>query len=127
MNAFEKLNIQLFLAMLGILVLFTFLNGSAYAQDAVFCKSFYGEKELTIGPDHIAFHKSQEGRFVSSTLKANTRKKFSGLDKIVYVDGNKHKVHIENLKKLSENTDYLTITNQNGHKITYPLICKLDR
>lgn len=59
-----------------------------------------------------------------SEQRARTRKRGNLLEKILYVNGNKHLVHIENVNSFSFLDDYLTIRNLQGHEITYPLECK---
>lgn len=39
-------------------------------------------------------------------------------------DGNTLVFHVENREKLSEVNDYLTVSNLEGHKITFPLTCQ---
>jgi hypothetical protein len=124
MNAVERLNLRLFIGMLGLLGLFNLLNQSAYATANIHCQTFFGDKKVSISESHVTFHKEKDGRGISSTDQVKTRVKFNGLEKVVYIDGNKHKLHIENLNKFSEASDYLAISNQEGHKVTYPLICQ---
>ncbi len=62
-------------------------------------------------------------RSVASEVRARTKFIGNGLTKIVYLDGKKFTVHIEDQNNFSESKDYLVIKSQDQHEITYPLSC----
>lgn len=98
--------------------------GSAHAD--IVCGTAYGEKNFTIQPDRVVFHKEEveTGRSISSIEMVRTEKRHLGFDKIVQLQGLKHRIHIENQGSFSETQDYLVITSPKGHEMTYPLSCR---
>jgi hypothetical protein len=46
-----------------------------------------------------------------------------GFTKTLYIDGNKHRINIQNTNEFSDVNDYLSITSPKGHEMTYPLTC----
>ena len=62
-------------------------------------------------------------RSVASELHARTKLRGNGITKIVYLDGKKFTVHIEDKDNFSESKDYLVIRSRDRHEITYPLSC----
>ncbi len=111
--------------MKSILTAVFFLAITSHAFSAVECQTAFGEKSFTIDKTSVAFHsKSENGRSISSTIGAMSSKMIRGFRKTMYIDGNKHIVHIENQNKFDDTEDFLSITNPKGHKMTYPLSCK---
>jgi len=113
-------NFKLLLSTCALLLLVAFQ--SAHAED-INCKTAFGEKSFTISDSNVAFHKQSKGRKISSIMDARTRVTYLGFKKVLYIDGNKHLIHIENKRRFSDGDDYLTVINQKGHKMTYPLTC----
>lgn len=123
--------IQLLAGSLATLFFVAFM-GSANAalpaatnSSAIKCETNFGEKSFTLEDESVAFHKVQEdvGRSISSIYEARTQKTHKGIRKSLYLDGNKHLIHIENLKDFNSSQDYLAVTSPKGHKMTYPLNC----
>ena len=125
----EKLDtntIQLLVGSLFLMLMLSLYGNNALAAPAINCQTAYGEKSLTIENNSVAFHDNKEqGRKISSTNNSIGNKTLKGFRKTLYVNGNKHLIHIENTNKLSDADDYLAITSPKGHKITYPLTCEL--
>jgi len=125
---------QLFIGMIGTLLLLSLLNSQAHASikgasfKPVKCETAFGEKSFTIENATIAFHKEKEsGRMISSVMGAQTRRTHQGFRKTLYVNGNKHVINIENIKNLNDMDDFMAVTSPKGHKMTYPLTCSLVR
>lgn len=122
--------IQLFTGLTFLLLMVSFFGERAHAapillKSSIACETAFGEKSFTIEDNNIAFHQDkQQGRKISSTNKAIGNKTLNGFRKTIYVNGNKHLIHIENKHKLSDADDYLAITSPKGHKMTYPISCK---
>ncbi|MCO4754159.1 MAG: hypothetical protein KC478_06740 [Bacteriovoracaceae bacterium] len=124
----QRETIQLFFGSLATLFFVAFM-GSAQAAthkvNSIECKTNFGEKSFTIEEESVAFHQVQEkvGRSVSSVYEARTQKTHKGIRKSLYLNGNKHLIHIENFKDFDASKDYLAVTSPKGHKMTYPLNC----
>jgi len=122
----SKKNVQLFLGAIATLCMLAFMNSAKASIKSISCETAFGEKSFTIQESTIAFHKkSAEGRSISSVLGARTQRTYSGFRKTLYVNGNKHLIHIENQKKLDNTEDFMAVTSPKGHKMTYPLTCSI--
>ena len=96
---------------------------------AITCSTAFGEKVFTIEDDRISFQKEDEegvSRSISSISgdSVRTHKKNLGFTKTLYIDGNKHRINVQNVNEFSEVNDYLSITGPKGHEMTYPLNCR---
>lgn len=129
MKLFKKETFHLLLGSLMTIAFVTLLSlpANAAGLPAVECKTNFGEKEFTIEDNSIAFHVVDEGasRSISSIYEARTQKTHRGVKKSLYLNGSKHLVHIKNIDDMSSDHDYLAITSQEGHKMTYPINCQL--
>lgn len=125
MRVLERDTLQLFLGSIVTLVAVAFFQGNAHAAiKKIDCQTAFGEKTFTIQESTIAFHKEQEsGRSISSILEAQTQRTHKGFKKVLYVNGNKHLINIQNIEKFDNSEDYLAVTSPRGHKMTYPLSC----
>lgn len=117
-----------FFAFAALMAIIYVGNSQASVSGTVVCKTAYGEKEITIDNDHVAFNREDDSgvkREISSvnSLKVRTHNKYKGFTKTLYIDGMKHKVHVEDVGNFSEVQDYLSITSPKGHEMTYPLTC----
>lgn len=118
----KTLSLSTILGFLGLILMIHSLS----SQAAVVCETAYGEKSFTIEDSKISFHKEAlDGRSISSVSSdsVRTQTKHLGFVKTLYIDGNKHRISIENLKEFSDANDYLSITSPKGHEMTYPLTC----
>lgn len=114
---------------MGIIFMVSFMSSHAKASVApIKCVTAYGEKEISIREGQLSMSKAQKdgSRSISSVGEAKLQRKLNGIQKTMYLNGNKHVVHIENLAKFDDANDYLAITSPEGHKMTYPLTCKVD-
>lgn len=99
------------------------------ATPKIECKTAFGEKSFTIEDDGIAFQKEDDAgisRSISSVSKESvrTQMKSHGFTKTLYMNGNKHRINIEDVNSFSDVNDYLCITSPKGHEMTYPLTCR---
>ncbi len=104
------------------------MSSYAASDRAITCSTAFGEKSFTIENDRIAFHREDEQglfRSISSVSgdSVRTQKKHHGFTKTIYIDGNKHRINIQNVNQFSDVNDYLSITSPKGHEMTYPLTC----
>jgi len=107
-----------------VALVFAIFSQSSFA--AISCETSFGEKSFIIDNNTIAFEQeSEQGRNISSTLNAATRKSQTGFRKVLYVQGSKYLIHIQNEKAFSDREDYLAVTSPKGHKMTYPINCLL--
>jgi hypothetical protein len=120
MKVLNRDNLQLLLSTCAVLLFLGFQN--AHAAD-IHCKTAFGEKSFTISDSSVAFHSKAQGRKISSILEARTKVSYLGFRKVLYVNGNKHLIHIENKRHFNDSDDYMSVVNQKGHKMTYPLTC----
>ena len=130
MKFIEREQIHLFfgsLALLAFLSVFNLSHASVKQVPSVSCKTNFGEKAFTIEQGTVAFHTTENKaqRSISSVYEARTQRTQKGLRRSLYLNGNKHLIHINDVNNLSDQEDYLAVTSQKGHKMTYPLNCKL--
>lgn len=125
----KRETLHLFLGSLATLFFVAFAGSATAAVKPIECSTNFGEKSFTIEDDTVAFHEVEEnaGRSVSSVYEARTQKTHKGVRKSLYLNGNKHLINIENINQLGQGQDYLAVTSPKGHKMTYPLNCKLLR
>lgn len=98
------------------------------ASGAIECKTAFGEKSFVIEDGRISFQKEDESgvsRAISSVQgeSVRTHTKHLGFTKTLYIDGNKHRINVQNKNEFSDVNDYLSITSPKGHEMTYPLNC----
>ncbi|MCB9090977.1 MAG: hypothetical protein H6621_11965 [Halobacteriovoraceae bacterium] len=112
--------------LLTIIFMIVLLKYSFGAEEKAFkCHTFYNEMSVIVEGNQVALHKyNSSDREVASTQKAKTIKKPSGLSKTFYQDGLKHKLSIKNTESFNDVDDCLVVTNKDGHKMSYPLICE---
>ncbi len=117
-----------FFAFVALMSVLYIGQSQAAVQGTVVCTTAFGEKEITIDNNHVAFNREDNSgvkREISSinSVKVRTHNKYKGFTKTLYIDGMKHKVHVEDASNFSEVQDYLSITSPKGHEMTYPLTC----
>ena len=82
---FKAENTTLFIGIIAILSMLTFMNSAKASIKSISCQTAFGEKSFTIQESSIAFHaKSDEGRSISSVMGARTQKTYSGFRKTLY-------------------------------------------
>jgi hypothetical protein len=123
----KTLSISTILGFLGLILMIHAFNSNASTGD-IQCSTAFGEKSFTINDSGIAFQKEDDAgvsRSISSVLgdSVRTHKKFQGFTKTLYIDGNKHRINIQDTHAFSDVNDYLSITSPKGHEMTYPLNC----
>ncbi|HXH76107.1 MAG TPA: hypothetical protein VNJ08_14145 [Bacteriovoracaceae bacterium] len=123
----KTLSLSTILGFLGLLMMIHTMDVKA-ASSAIVCSTAFGEKSFTIEDQKISFHKEDEqgvSRSISSVNESavRTHKKHLGFSKTLYIDGNKHRINVQNSKEFSDANDYLSITSPKGHEMTYPLSC----
>lgn len=123
----KALSVTTLIGFLGLILMIHALNSHA-ATGAIACSTAFGEKTFTIDDQHISFHKEDDAgvsRSISSITgdSVRTHKKNLGFTKTLYIDGNKHRINIQNANEFSDVNDYLSITSPKGHEMTYPLNC----
>lgn len=96
------------------------------AMAAINCETAFGEKTFLIEEERVVFSKDthEQGRSISSVDQVRTERRHKGFDKVLYKDGLKHRIHIDNAGTFSEVEDYMVITSPKGHEMTYPLSCR---
>ncbi len=123
----KTLSITTLFGILGLLLAIHTMSAKA-AAGTISCSTAFGEKTFTIEADRISFHREDvEGvsRSISSITgdSVRTHKKNLGFTKTLYIDGNKHRINVQNTNEFSDVNDYLSITSPKGHEMTYPLNC----
>ena len=90
------------------------------------CETTFQEKVIIIENNTVALKEPmRKGRSISSVHNSRTHVTQKGFNKILYIDGLKHKIHIDNIQDPSEINDFMAITSPKGHKMTYPISCKV--
>lgn len=130
MKLFKKETIQLLLGSLMTIAFVTLLSlpaNAARVTTKLECSTNFGEKQFTIEDNTIAFHETTESasRSISSIYEARTQKTHRGIKKSLYLNGNKHLIHIMDSANMNSDDDYMAITSPQGHKMTYPINCSL--
>jgi hypothetical protein len=123
----KTLSLSTILGFLGLILMIHAMNSHA-ATGSISCSTAFGEKTFTIEENRISFHKEDQDGVARSISSINgesvrTHKKHLGFTKTLYIDGNKHRINVQNVNEFSEVNDYLSITNPKGHEMTYPLHC----
>ena len=123
----KTLSLSTILGFLGLILMIHMMNAHA-STPAISCSTAFGEKSFTIEDDRISFQKEDESGVSRSISSINgdsvrTHKKHLGFTKTLYIDGNKHRINVQNVNEFSEVNDYLSITSPKGHEMTYPLNC----
>jgi hypothetical protein len=123
----KTLSLSTILGFLGLILMIHAMNSQA-ATPAISCATAFGERSFTIEDDRISFHKEDEAGVSRSISSINgesvrTHTKNQGFSKTLYIDGNKHRINVQNVHEFSDVNDYLSITSPKGHEMTYPLIC----
>jgi len=123
----KTLSLSTILGFLGLVLMIHTFNSFA-ATGGIECKTAYGEKSFLIEDGRISFTKedaSGVNRSISSVSgdSVRTHTKHLGFTKTLYINGNKHRINVQNTHEFSDVNDYLSITSPKGHEMTYPLTC----
>jgi riboflavin synthase len=118
-------NLHYIFAVASMLLALGFI-GKAQAQEPIHCETAFGEKTFQIESERVVFHRPEadQGRSISSIDHVRTEKRHKGFDKVLFKDGLKHRIHIDNTQEFSDINDYMVITSPKGHEMTYPLSCR---
>lgn len=123
-NLTNQKAIHLITGLLGLVLLVTLFGTSVHANvPKLKCETAFGTKVFTVEEQAIAFHATKRGRSISSVMDATTKKTFRGFRKTLYVNGNKHLIHINDIENLNSEDDFMAVTSPKGHKMTYALNC----
>lgn len=88
------------------------------------CSTTSGSKIIKVYKTKMAFSTGYDsGREIASAINTRTQKTVSGFTKYTQHEGLRYSLHVENTDSPSELSDYLTIKNNSGHEITYPVTC----
>jgi hypothetical protein len=117
----KRFNTLQLIPYLGLVALIYF--ASLQAQAGIICETAFGEKTITIQDNQVSIVRGDSGREIASLQKARSDVHVQGFSRVLYVEGQKHKVFIRNAANFSDVNDYLKITNPKGHEMTYPLSC----
>lgn len=120
----KTINLTHIFSIMGLLLALN-IFGKAHAS-TIQCETAFGEKTFIIEADRVVFSKDmpEQSRSISSIDHVRTERRHKGFDKVLFKDGLKHRIHIENPTALNEVDDYMVITSPKGHEMTYPLSCR---
>lgn len=127
----QLLMIKHSISLLGLAIFGLALINTAQAAKVknLKCSTPNEERTFTVGATKVTFHKKdafKTNRAISSTpVAVRTLKTHQGFTKILYVSGHKHRIHINNINSMNDVDDYISIISPRGHKMTYPINCKL--
>jgi hypothetical protein len=102
------------------------LGTKAFAAPQIICTTPRESKVILIKDSSVAFSTPEKlinQRSVASVSSVRTKLERDGFTKIIFLDGIKHTIHIENKNKFSDLDDYMVLRSREGHEITYPLTC----
>jgi hypothetical protein len=97
------------------------------AWASITCTTPRESKVLVIKKESISLSRpylDQGNRGVASASSIRTKVKGNGFTKVLFINGDKHTIHVEDKKSFSEVNDYLVIRSRIGHEMTYPLNCQ---
>tara|TARA_Y100000780_G_C13695979_1_gene422420 strand:- start:28917 stop:29222 length:306 start_codon:yes stop_codon:yes gene_type:complete len=98
----------------------------AMAAPQIICTTPRESKVVLIKDTSVALSTPEKlinQRTVASVSSVRTKLQGKGFTKIIFLDGIKHTIHIENQNDFSDVNDYMVMRSQEGHEITYPLTC----
>lgn len=111
-----------------ILLVIAFAHSSYASNKPIVCKTHRGAKVFKIVGNRVSINLSNdiESPRMPASLNTKARHKVNakGVTKVLFFEGNKHLVHVEDTMNPSSLDDYVTITTNQGHAITYPLNCQ---
>ncbi len=108
-----------------VAIFFLFLSTQVLAS--ITCTTPRESKVLVIKKTGVSlsspyFDKINRGLASSSSVRTKLTAK--GFTKVIFIEGDKHTIHVENKNQFSEVNDYLVIRSKVGHEMTYPLTCQ---
>lgn len=110
----------------GLLIWFMISASNIFAAPQIICTTPRESKVVLIKESAVALSTPEKlinQRTVASVSSVRTKLEGKGFTKIIYLDGIKHTIHIENQNQFSDVNDYMVMRSQEGHEITYPLTC----
>jgi len=108
-----------------ILCLTIFFSQSLSA--AIVCSTPRENKTIEISDSKVSIKGPEElgaSRWVASVKGVRTKLVGTGFTKVLFHNGSKHIIHIEDKNEFSVLDDYLIIRSKEGHEIIYPLSCE---
>ncbi len=114
--------LRIYTVLIGIFV------AGACSASSISCQTNYDEYSVKVDQDTIALKKysSDSDREVASQgLQTRNLPKTEGMAKVFFKNGLKFKLNIASLKSFSDVDDYLVVTSEEGHQMTYPLTCHI--
>lgn len=99
---------------------------SVSAAPQIICTTPRESKVVLIKETSVALSTPEElinSRSVASVNSVRTRHQGKGFTKIIFLEGVKHTIHIDDQNKFSDVNDYMVMRSREGHEITYPLTC----
>jgi hypothetical protein len=100
--------------------------GNMGPQMKITCETPRGTKVLVIEDQKVSISQPfriDQTRSVASVQGVRTKLEGTGFTKVMFHNGAKHIIHIEDRKSFSVVDDYLIIRSNEGHEMTYPLEC----
>jgi hypothetical protein len=127
MSAKNRSLLPMLLSSLTALMFLVMFAEKAHSKaPAIKCETAFGEKAFIIEETKVAFiQEDAQARKISSLeeAKVRTHKTVNGFKKVLYVNGNKHTINIENAAEFSEVNDYMSVVSPKGHTMTYSIKC----
>ncbi len=102
-----------------ILTLFASISTFAASPMKVECKTARENFIVKIRDNNLTI----DGRYPAQTTAQRTRDLGKGVEKIFYLSGEKHTIHISDKSKFNELNDFISIKSRRGHEVTFPLNC----
>lgn len=111
-----------------ILILITFITCFSASARALFykeikCQTNRMNKGIKITQSGINFYEQDFGREVASAPSRELAMSEGTITRSFNFEGHKYTLHVENVESFSDMDDYLTISDQKGHEILYPVTC----
>ena len=104
-----------------LILLKTILMNVSFAGEMIVCQTPNQEKVFKIEDQKIAFLDNVE--FQQAFREIASLEFKNKISKTLNIEGQKYRINIKNIKKFDAFEDFLSIQNQRGHKLTYPLTC----
>ena len=103
-----------------------FITSQALAAPQIICTTPRESKVVLIKETSIALSTPEKlinQRTVASVSSVRTKIEGKGFTKIIFMNGIKHTIHIDDQAQFSDTNDYMVMRSNEGHEITYPLTC----
>lgn len=99
------------------------LQARAVFYKEINCQTNRMAKGIKVTPDTVNFFERDFKRELASVPSREQAMTQGSVTRSFNFEGHKYTLHVENVESFSDVEDYLTISDQKGHEILYPVTC----